>query len=168
MASDAAARHERGGPGPVLAPLRSLKAGLRFSVTDMLSWRVIIRNWFEHANTGLASQQDSAHFLEHLTQAGLPLFNARWHSVNVDGVLADQGLLPLRLELNSDLQDSLDGTVAFTRHLSPVRRHSFMFSLPGMMLQVISWRIRCCFSLTKRFAFHACIKGKLSPPDTSC
>ena len=94
--------------GPLLAPLRSLKAGLRFSVTDMISWRGIIRSWFEHANTGLASQQDSAHFLEHLTQAGLPLFNVGWHSVNVDGALADQGLPPLRLELNSDLQDSLD------------------------------------------------------------
>ena len=94
--------------GSLLAPLHSLKAGLRFTVTDMLSWRGVIRNWFAHANTGLATQQDSAHFLEHLTQADVPLFQTGWQSVNVDGMLADQGLLPIRLELNSDLQVSLD------------------------------------------------------------
>ena len=94
--------------GHLLTPLRSLKAGLRFTVTDMLSWRFVIRDWFSHANTGLASQQDSAHFLEHLIQAGLPLFHASWQSLSADNVLADRGFLPLRLELTSDLQVSLD------------------------------------------------------------
>ena len=56
--------------GPLVASLRSLKAGLRFTVTDMLSWRSVIRNWFAHADAGIASQQDSAHFLDHLHASG--------------------------------------------------------------------------------------------------
>ena len=41
-------------------------------------------------------------------QAGLPLFQTGWRSLNTDGILADQGLLPIRLELRPDLQVSLD------------------------------------------------------------
>ena len=94
--------------GSLLSPLHSLKAGLRFTVTDMFPWRGVSRTWFTHARTGLATQQDSAHFLEHLMQAGLPLFQTGWRSINTDGLLADQGLLPIRLELRPDLQVSVD------------------------------------------------------------
>ncbi|CAE7350808.1 unnamed protein product [Symbiodinium sp. CCMP2592] len=87
----------------------TIKAGLKLTITNCLPWQTVIRQWFREMQTDLHAQQDAVAFAEFLLrQADIPAFRGTWEARTYERILSDSGVLPIRLELRTDLQACID------------------------------------------------------------